>query len=154
MTTEEKNLGRRWFEEVWNKGRREAIGEMLAPESIVHEAGLDTPGIEGFYPFFDHLRAAFSEIQVNVDDTFADGDKSCVRWSFTAKHTGEGLGVAPSGVTVHVTGISIFRIKDNKLIEGWQNWDMLAMMEQIKGVGKTATYIGVPLKTTATSHHA
>ena len=142
MTDLERGLGRRWFEQVWNEGRREAIAEMLAPDGVIHDGGIDSVGPEGFYPFFDRMHAAFSDLRVRVEDTIADGDKICVRWSCTAEHTGDGLGIAPTGVTIHVTGISILRVADDKLVEGWQNWDMLGMMEQInKGGGKAATYI-------------
>ena len=49
MTDYERHLGSRWFEEVWNKGRREAIAEMLAPNAVLHEGATDTAGAEGFY---------------------------------------------------------------------------------------------------------
>jgi predicted ester cyclase len=142
MTESERGLGRRWFELVWNQGRREAIAELLSPDAVVHDGGTDTTGPEGFYPFYDRLRATFSKLHVHVEDTFADGDKLCVRWSCTGKHTGGGLGVAPTGVTIHVTGISILRVADGRLVEGWQNWDMLGMMEQINGMARSATFIG------------
>jgi predicted ester cyclase len=142
MTDSERDLGRRWFEQVWNQRRREAIAEMLTPDAVLHESGIDSIGPEGFYPFYDRLRATFPDLHVDVEDTIAEGDKICVRWSCTAKHTGGGLGIAPTGVTIHVTGISILRAAGGKLVEGWQNWDMMGMMEQIKGGGKAATYIG------------
>ena len=142
MTDSERALGRRWFEEVWNKGRRKAIAEMLAPNGVIHDGGTDTVGPDGFYPFFDRLSAAFSGLHVDVEDTFAADDKVCVRWSCTAKHTGDGLGMAPTGVTIHITGISILRIAGGKLAEGWQNWDMLGMMQQIQGLQTASTYIG------------
>ena len=142
MTESERDLGRRWFEMVWNQGRREAIAEMLSPDGVIHDGGSDTVGPDGFYPFFDRIGASFSGLHVNVEDTIAEGDRVCVRWSCTANHTGDGLGIAPSGMTIHVTGISILRIANGKLVEGWQNWDMLGMMEQIKGHSKSATYIG------------
>jgi steroid delta-isomerase-like uncharacterized protein len=141
MTDLERGLGRRWFEQVWNQGRREAIAELLAPDGVLHDGGTDTTGPEGFYRFFDRIRDTFSEIHVDVKDTIAEGDKVCVRWSFAGKHTGGGLGVSPSGVMIHITGISILRVMDGKLVEGWQNWDMLGMMEQIQGLRKSATYI-------------
>jgi steroid delta-isomerase-like uncharacterized protein len=144
MTEAERDLGRRWFEEVWNQGQREAIAEMLAPEGVIHDGGTDTRGPEGFYPFYERIRATFPDLHVDVEDTIAEGDKVCVRWSCTAKHTGDGLGIAPTGVTIHVTGISILRVAGGKLAEGWQNWDMLGMMEQIRNSGKSATYIGAP----------
>jgi hypothetical protein len=46
MNEQERELGRRWFEEVWNKGRREAIVEMLSQDSVLHEAGIDSIGPE------------------------------------------------------------------------------------------------------------
>jgi hypothetical protein len=30
---------RRWFEEVWNKGRADAIEEMLAEDAVIHGLG-------------------------------------------------------------------------------------------------------------------
>jgi steroid delta-isomerase-like uncharacterized protein len=141
MTQEDRDLGRRWFEEVWNKGRREAIAEMLTHESVVHEGDIDSVGPEGFYPFFDRLNSAMSNLHVTVHDTMAEGDRLCVRWSCTAKHTGDGLGVPATGKSIHVTGISILRVKGGKFLEGWQNWDMLGLMEQVRGAEKTPTYI-------------
>jgi len=78
---------------------------------------------------------------VSFEDTIAEGDKLCIRWDCTCRHTGDGLGAAPTGETVHVTGISIMRLADSMFAEAWQNWDMLGMMEQIKCVGKSGTYI-------------
>ncbi len=141
MTELERSLGTRWFEEVWNKGRRAAIAEMLAPDGVLHEGGTDCVGPEGFYPFFDRLNAAFSEFRVTVHDTIAEGDRVCVRWTCTCKHSGGALGMPASDRTVHVTGISIMRIANGRLVEGWQNWDMLGMLEQIQGSPKSATYV-------------
>ena len=144
MTEQERNLGNRWFEEVWNKGRRQAIGEMLAADGVLHDGELDSVGPEGFQPFFDRLNAAFSDFHVVVEDTIVEGDKACHRWRCTCRHTGDGLGMPATGKTVHVTGISIVQVKDGMVIEGWQNWDMLGMLEQIQGkTAKAPTYIAV-----------
>ena len=142
MTEAERDFGRRWFEQVWNQRRREAIAEMLAPDGVIHDGGTDTTGPEGFYPFYERIRTTFPDLHMDIEDTFAEGDKICVRWSCTGKHTGDGLGIPPTHVTIHVTGIAILRIAGGKLAEAWQNWDMLGMMEQIKGGSRSATYIG------------
>jgi hypothetical protein len=36
------------------------------------------------------------------------------------------------------------RIDSGKAVEGWQNWDMLGMLDQIRGGAKAPTYVGVP----------
>jgi steroid delta-isomerase-like uncharacterized protein len=142
MTEFERGLGQRWFELVWNQRRREAIAQMLSPDAVLHEGNVDTLGADAFYPFFDRINQTFSDINVHIDDALADGDKVCVRWTFTGNHTGDGLGFAATGVKVHITGISIIRVTGDRIVEGWQNWDMLGMLEQIKGGGRAATYVG------------
>ncbi len=141
MTESERELGRRWFEEVWNKGRREAIGEMMSADSVVHDSGVDSRGPEGFYQLFDRMTAAFSGIHFKVEDLFAEGDKLCVRWSFTAKHTGDGMGAPATGESVSTTGICILRVDGTQFVEGWQNWDMMGLTQQIKGPVVQAAYL-------------
>src|SRR5664279_1850843 len=135
MIEAEREMGRRWFEEVWNKGRREAIGEMISADSVVHDSGVDSQDPDSFYQLFDRMRTAFSGIHFKVGDLFAEGDKLCVRWSMMAKHTGDGLGTPATGATVNTTGICILRVDGTQFVEGWQNWDMMGLMQQIKGSG-------------------
>ena len=138
-----RDLGQRWFDEVWNRGRREAIAEMLAPGCVIHDGETDSTGPAGFHPFFDRMTGSFSDIHVTVNDTVAEGDTACIRWTCTAKHTGVALGLSPTGKSVRITGITILRASGGKIDEAWQNWDMLGMMEQVQGVPqKAATYIG------------
>ena len=77
MSEENKALIRRWFEEVWNKGREEAIDEMFAAEGIAHglveEGDKTMRGPANFKPFFQKFRSAFPEIEVEVADTVAEG---------------------------------------------------------------------------------
>jgi steroid delta-isomerase-like uncharacterized protein len=142
MTHQDRDLGRRWFEEVWNQKRREAIAEMLSSDAVIHDGPTDTIGPDGFYPFFDRMHATFSDMHVTVEDTFGDGDKICVRWSVSAKHTGDGLGMPATNRHISTTGMTIIRIANGKLAEGWQNWDMLGLIEQLQGVRTAVTYIG------------
>jgi steroid delta-isomerase-like uncharacterized protein len=142
MPETNRELAARWFEQVWNQQRRDAIGEMLADGTPIHEGGITVYGPEGFYAFFDRMQAAFSNIHVTVEETIADGDKVCVRWSCSLKHTGAGLGMPATGKTVETTGMTIIRVAGDKFVEAWQNWDMLGLMQQIQDHGHAATYIG------------
>ena len=142
MTDTERALGRRWFEEVWNKARREAIVEMITANSVIHDGDTETVGPAGFYGFYDRIRSAFPEIHITVDDTFSEADKICVRWTCTAAHTGVGLGFPATNRIASFTGMCILRVSDGKIAEAWQNWDMLGMIEQLKGTRTTTTYIG------------
>ncbi len=134
-TENNKALLQRWFDEVWNKGRVEAIDEMLAEDGIAH--GLsevpESPlrGPVGFKPFHNAFRGAFPDIEVVVEDMIAEGDKVVARCSVRGKHSGEHLGVAASNAPVDFTGIAIVRIEDGKIVEAWNNFDFMRMNRQI-----------------------
>jgi steroid delta-isomerase-like uncharacterized protein len=133
-----KALVRRWFEEVWNKGRAEAIAEMFASDGIAHGLSDDaeTPlkGPADFKPFHDTFRGAFPDIEVIVEDLIAEGDKVAARCSVRGKHTGDHLGVVASNAPVEFTGMVIARIKDGKIAEAWNNFDFMKMNKQIGAI--------------------
>src|SRR5215210_3414067 len=135
MSDENRALIHRWFEEVWNKGRAEAIDEMFADDGIANgladEQGAPLRGPSGFKPFFQNFRDAFPDIEVIVEDTVAEGDKIAARCSLRGTHKGEGLGFAATNNPVEFTGITIVRIKDGKIAEAWNNFDFMSMSRQI-----------------------
>ena len=138
MSEENKALLRRWFEEVWNKGRSDAIDEMFAADGIAHGLSDDEDqplrGPAGFKPFHEIFCGAFPDIEVVVEDMIAEGDLVAARCSVRGKHTGDHLGIAASNAPVQFTGMSIVRIKDGKIVEGWNNFDFMKMNKQIGAI--------------------
>ncbi|HSB12300.1 MAG TPA: ester cyclase [Blastocatellia bacterium] len=135
MAYEYETLAHRWFEEVWNKGREEAIDEMFAVEGIAHgladEAGNELRGPEGFKPFFRSFRNAFPDIQVTIEDAVAQGDMVAVRCTVRGLHAGDALGLAATNRPVEFSGMSFLRIKDGKIVEAWNNFDFATMFKQM-----------------------
>ncbi|HTM89842.1 MAG TPA: ester cyclase [Terriglobales bacterium] len=128
-------LMRRWFEEVWNQGKIATVKELLAKDAVgmgQGEPGAKIRGPADFIRFVERIRGAFPDVKVTVEDTFGARDKVAVRWSATMTHRGAHLGIPPSGKPVRITGMTMVRIQDGKIIEGWDNWDQLAMMRQIE----------------------
>jgi steroid delta-isomerase-like uncharacterized protein len=136
MAQENSALIHRWFEEVWNKGNMDAIEEMASPNVIGHgQAQHDTDiGLKEFRTFAVGLRTAFPDFKVTIDQVIEQGDKVVARWTTTMTHKGEFLGFAPTGKKVTVTGTTIQRISDGKIVEGWDNWDQLGLLVQIGAV--------------------
>jgi steroid delta-isomerase-like uncharacterized protein len=149
MAQENSALIRRWFEEVWNKGRMEAIDEMASPDIVGHgQAQHDTDiGLDEFKPFVVNLRNAFPDMNVVIDHTIEQGDKVAARWTSTMTHKGPFLGFAPTGKKVVITGTSIQRIANGKIVEGWDNWDQLGLLVQIGAV--PAAHFVVPVVATS-----
>jgi predicted ester cyclase len=134
MQTANQRLVLAWFEEVWNKDRRQAIAEMLAPDFVMHDGETNVPGVAGFEAYFDQIRSTFSNMRLKVEELVGEGDTICARWSVDAEHTGSGMGVDPTGKTAHTTGLSLVRVANGKFVEAWQNWDQLHVMMEIGAV--------------------
>ena len=135
MSEENRALIHRWFEEVWNKGREEAIDEMFAEGAVAHglvgEDGQELRGPSDFKPFFRRFRDAFPDIQVVIEDCVTEGDRAAARCRVIASHTGGGLGVAATNKPVEFTGMTIVRVQNGQIIEAWNNFDFLSLNQQI-----------------------
>jgi hypothetical protein len=64
----------RWFEEVWNQGRRATIEELLLEGCVIHDGETDSQGPAEFKIYFDRLQAAFSEIRVTPGDAISEAE--------------------------------------------------------------------------------
>lgn len=126
----------RWFEEVWNKGREDAIDEMALPdaktEGLEHPDGTLVQGREAFKAFHKQFLASFSNIHIDVVQTVTEGDMTMARCVVSAKHTGDGLGFPASQKEVTFTGMCLARLKNGKLAEAWNNFDLGTVLRQLR----------------------
>jgi predicted ester cyclase len=139
MADDNVALGKRWFEEVWNQRKGGSVPEFLAADCVMHgisESGGDVHGPEEFLAMHARLMSAFPDMQFAIDDCFGAGDKIVVRWTATMRHTGPGLGIAATGAEIKLRGMGIARIAGGKVQETWDNWDRMAMFEQIDAAVK------------------
>ena len=128
-------LVRRWFDEVWNQKQSATIHELMSDDCLAHgtsEAGDDMRGAKAFEGFHARLIQAFPDIHVQVEDCFGVGDRVAVRWFATMHHRGDGLGMPATQAEVSFAGMGISRWIDGKAVETWDNYDKLAMFQQIE----------------------
>lgn len=129
-----KAIVRRWFDEVWNRGREETIDELFAPHGIGYGLGdtdVPTRGPAEFKLFANNLRGAIADIHMTIEDIMAEGDKVTVRITVEGTHTGSQLGVAPTGRRIRIAGVVMVRIANGQIVEGWNSWDQLGLLRQI-----------------------
>ena len=132
---EAETVIRRFWEEGWNQKNWSAIDETVAEDYLDHNAlpGLP-PGREGFKALMSSYFTAFPDLQIMVEDILVDGDKVVCRWKARGTHNGSLMGISPSGRAVNVGGISIDRIVDGRLVEGWYEFDTLGMLQQVGAI--------------------
>ena len=135
MSEENKALLRRWFDEVWNKGRADAIEEMFDEYGIAHGLSDDPSnpirGPQNFRPFHTTFREAFPNMVIVIEDMIAEGDKVAARCSVRGRHEGDFLEKAATQSPVEFTGIAIVRIANGKIVEAWNNFDFMSLHRQV-----------------------
>lgn len=134
MSAENKALVRRWFEEVWNKGRIAAIDEMMASDGVAHGLGRDIHGPDAFKQFHATFRNAFPNMHIHLDDLIAEEEKVAFSYTATGTHQGPLMTLAPTGKSSRFTGMGIIRIKNGKVAEGWNVFDQLTMFQQLGAI--------------------
>jgi len=132
MSEQNKALERRMYEEIYNKNNLGAYGQFFATDWVCHPSlPAVPPGLEGMKESHTLMSKAFPDMQVKLEDIVAEGDKVACRWTATATHKGEFMGMAATGKQVTVTGIHIDRIAGGKIVESWNYSDMMEVMQQL-----------------------
>jgi steroid delta-isomerase-like uncharacterized protein len=120
--------------DVWSSGEIERLDELVAPD-VVHHDPYDpnaAEGLVGLKRTIEVNRRAFPDMQLTVEDQIAEGDRVVTRWRGEMTHTGELGGAPPTGRRVTITGITIERFEDGKIVEAWRNMDTLGLL---RGIG-------------------
>ena len=88
---------RRFFEELWNRGRLDVAADLMAPEHVHHLSGEDLGGPEEVKALVTYVRTVFPDLEFVLDDEIAAGDKVVVRWTASGTHVGEFEGCRSTG---------------------------------------------------------
>lgn len=127
MTTEYSTLALiyRWFDEVWDKGQEETIDELYAADGKAWGIG-DTflEGPDAFKGMHRLFHESLSDIQCNVEDVIAAGDRAAMRGTLTMTHRA-------SGKTIILQGGCFIRVRDGQISEAWNTWDFLGVLTQL-----------------------
>ena len=127
---ENKKIVRR-FIEAYNKRNLDLIDDFVAPDYVDHTNKVDR---EGLKQLFNMGLTAFPDWHETIEDIIAEGDKVWVRLAYTGTHTGEFMGLAPTGKKITSKAVDIYRIVNGKLAEYWNVTDMVNIFKQIGAI--------------------
>ena len=125
-------VARRWFEEVWNERRDEAVDELMAPDSYGHVEGGEVRGPGEFRKMREMFLAALPDVRIVIEDIVADGERAAVRWRAEGTHAGEGFGFPATKQSVNVRGTTWLTVRDGKVVEGWDTWTLGGVLEPLR----------------------
>jgi steroid delta-isomerase-like uncharacterized protein len=119
--------------EMWNRGDDRAVEELIAPDMVEHGAfGAGTGGRDDARQTVSRFRAAFPDLVLGVEHLIAEGDCVVLHWVGRGTHSGEFMGMPPSGAQVTARGLDIYRIADSRVVEHWGYPDVGGLMAQLR----------------------
>lgn len=130
---EAEALVARIADEIWNEGRLAVCEEVMAPDARYHGPHMPegTATREDWQRAIAMYRSAFPGSHVIYEELQACGNTVVGRWHATATHTGPLPGLEPTGREISISGIQIFKLREGRIIEGWEQLDMLGMWQQL-----------------------
>jgi steroid delta-isomerase-like uncharacterized protein len=134
LAEDNKALARRFIEEAFNKGNAAVIDELVSEDFLWHGFNETRRGRDVIAASVRAIRNGFPDFHVVIDESLAEGDKVVQRQTQSGTHLGEYAGVAATGTPIRTTEISILRIVDGMICEGWINVDELTKLRQIGAV--------------------
>jgi steroid delta-isomerase-like uncharacterized protein len=131
MSEENKAVARRSWELV-GQHNPELLEEVYAADVVWHEPDQDVQGLEEAKQFYSMYLSAFPDLNVTVEDVLAEGDKVVSRYTVRGTHQGEIEEFGPpTGRQVEIKGITIHRIEGGKIVEEWERYDNLGVLQQL-----------------------
>ena len=139
MSQEEQNKAvlTRFWEEVWDQGKLDVVDEIFHEKFVDHglAPGLTKQGPEGAKEAVQQFRSAIPDLYLKVDHMVAEGDKVMTRWTAGGTQTGpmvSGRGtIPPTNNHATVRGFTINRLEDGRIIDAWDNFDIMGMLQQL-----------------------
>ena len=131
---ENKELVRRFYAEVWDRGNVEFAHEVFADDYVRHDLRPTQalPGAAGMAKIAADFRRAFPDARWRVDIVLGEDDLVAARWTATGTHTGAWGDSEPTGKAATFSGVNIYRFgPDGKVAEIWNHRDDLGLMEQL-----------------------
>jgi steroid delta-isomerase-like uncharacterized protein len=136
MSTANKDVVRRLYDEVWNKRKVEVIKEIISPSHALHgpNASGTSVGPEAYERQYLLFLTGFPDLRLTIEDIVSEGNKVAVSWNFSGTHQGDFMGAPATNKTVSVDGITINHVANGKIMDSYISYDALGLMLQVGAV--------------------
>jgi len=132
MSIEENKQIVRRYQEIYNSNQLDALLEVVSEDLLTPKIMPGIPsGIEGAKAAHQIMLAGFPDYQTLIDDLFAEDDKVVARITMSGTHTGNFMGIPPTGKFISFTGMYIARIANGKIVEHWGEEDGVSLLAQL-----------------------
>ncbi|HEY4015668.1 MAG TPA: ester cyclase [Polyangiaceae bacterium] len=126
-----EDLARRWIRAI-AEGKLETFDALVAPDVVDRSGAAASHGVDTFKARAAAVRAAFTGIEIRVDDLVVEGDSIAWRWTLVGTHIGPFAGVAPTGRRATLRGVNFQRLRGGRVVEHWTVADVFGAVQALK----------------------
>ena len=134
LEEENKALATR-YNDAWQSGDLEAIKEIFSPDFVWHTTEGEDLSLDEMIKVgtnnYERYKAAFPDMTFINEDVIVKGDKVITRYAFKGTHTGDVEGFPATGNELEMSGIEIIRLENGKIVESWEELNLLRFMQQL-----------------------
>ena len=121
---------------VWESTFSEKNIELITSENFhddvtVVTASGDITGLEDLKAYYANYINGFSDAEFSVINAFGQGDKLVKQWNFKGTHDGEFFGIPATNKSLDLSGTTIVKMKDGKVLQEEDFFDNYSFMKQL-----------------------
>lgn len=75
---------------------------------------------------------SFPGYQLVPEDIISEGEKVAVRFTFVGLHKGKFMDFDPTGKEVRVSGMIVYQVRDDKIVNHWMVVNMAELIQQLQ----------------------
>ncbi|WP_326672548.1 flavin reductase [Streptomyces canus] len=123
---------------AWDQGHLDVLDDLLSPSYVRRRGPASvTQDRDQLKDSIRAVREAFPDLRTEIEDIVEDGDRLAIRWRSTGRHTGDFLGVPPTGKPVEVSGATFARFEGPSVAEEWVTFDSRQLLEALGIIATT-----------------
>ena len=128
-----KDLIRRYYEDLWNAWRFDLADVLIDPEVRLRGSlGRIVAGRGGMVSYMKHVQGIFPDFCNTIETLIAEDNRVAAQLTFSGTHRGEIFGIAPTGRRIRYSGVGIFQVESGKIVEGWVLGDLANLLLQLR----------------------
>ncbi|QKF82816.1 ester cyclase [Halarcobacter ebronensis] len=133
MKNTNKELVKRYYDEIWNKQNRVAIDELLDDDITFRGTlNIETQGKKEFEEYMTNILTAIPNLYHGIEMMVEENGVIAVRAVYNGTHKGKLFNYEPTNNRIKYNGASFFRFKDGKISNIWVLGDLISLYEQLE----------------------
>lgn len=127
-----KEIAEEYANRIWNQKEINTIDQLVHKDVLIHSLLGDFRGAQAMKEVVQAWIKGFPDLSVKNELIISENDLVSIQWSAKGTHKGEFKSKKPTGKPVSYSGVTVYRIKNDQIVEYWAYLDMQHLISQIE----------------------